>query len=100
MKGKKFIAAEKHFIKKEEQYKKQIKALESVLLEKAEREVANEALITSLSEQNATLMAQNKKLLELCKLSEDEVKILIEKDKNIAEAAKGMLTLMQYTGIY
>lgn len=100
MKGKKFIAAEKHFIKKEEQYKKQIKALESVLLEKAEREMANKALITSLSEQNATLMAQNKKLLELCKLSEDEVKVLIEKDKNIAEAAKGMLTLMQYTGIY
>ena len=28
MKGKKFEAAEKHFIKKEEQYKKQIKALE------------------------------------------------------------------------
>lgn len=100
MKGKKFVAAEKHFIKKEEQYKKQIKALESVLLEKTEREMTNEALIASLSEQNAILMAQNKKLLELCKLSEADLKTLIEKDKNIAEAAKGMLTLMQYNGIY
>ena len=38
MKGKKFDAAEKHFMKKEEQYKKQIKALETALIEKTEKE--------------------------------------------------------------
>jgi hypothetical protein len=99
MKGKKFDAAEKHFVKKEEQYKKQIKALEAVILEKTEKEKSNDALIASLSEQNAMLIAQNKKLMELCKLSEADLKILIEKDKNIAEAAKSMLNLMQYNGI-
>lgn len=100
MKGKKFSAAEKHFMKKEEHYQKQIKALEAALLEKTEKEKVNEALITSLGEQNAMLVVQNKKLLELCKLSEADLKILVEKDKNVAEAAKGMLTLMQYNGIY
>lgn len=100
MKGKKFDAAEKHFMKKEEQYKKQIKALETALIEKTEKEKSNDALIASLSKQNAMLIAQNKKLMELCKLSEADLKILVEKDKNVAEAAKSMLTLMQYNGIY
>lgn len=100
MKGKKFEAAEKHFLKKEEQYKKHIKALELEITAKAEKEKTNEALITSLSEQNAMLLEQNKKLLELCKLSEADLKILIEKDKNVAEAARSMLTLMQHNGIY
>ncbi len=100
MKGKKFEAAEKHFMKKEEQYKKQIKTLETALIEKTEKEKSNDALIESLSEQNAMLIAQNKKLMELCKLSEVDLKILIEKDKNVAKAAKNMLTLMQYNGIY
>ena len=100
MKGKKFEAAEKHFIKKEEQYKKHIKALETALIEKSEKEKANEALIESLTEQNTMLIAQNKKLLELCKLSEADLKILIEKDKNVASAAQSMLKLMQHTGIY
>ena len=99
MKGKKFEAAEKHFMKKEEQYHKQIKALEAALIEKSEKEKANEALIESLTEQNAMLLAQNKKLLELCKLSEADLKTLVEKDKNVAEAARSMLTLMQYNGI-
>lgn len=100
MKGKKFEAAEKHFMKKEEQYKKQIKALETALIEKTEKEKTNEALITSLNEQNAMLLEQNKKLLELCKLSEADLKMLVEKDKNVAEAARSMLTLMQHSGIY
>lgn len=100
MKGKKFDAAEKHFIKKEEQYKKHIKALELEITAKAEKEKSNDALIASLSEQNAMLIAQNKKLMELCKLSEADLKILIEKDKNVAEAARSMLTLMQHNGIY
>ena len=100
MKGKKFDAAEKHFIKKEEQYKKHIKALELEITEKTEKEKANGALIESLTEQNAMLLEQNKKLLELCKLSEADLKILVEKDKNVAEAARSMLTLMQHNGMY
>ena len=100
MKGKKFEAAEKHFMKKEEQYKKHIKALELEITAKAEKEKTNEALIASLSEQNAMLLEQNKKLLELCKLSEADLKMLVEKDKNVAEAARSMLTLMQHNGIY
>ena len=100
MKGKKFEAAEKHFLKKEEQYKKHIKALELEITAKAEKEKTNEALIASLIEQNAMLLEQNKKLLELCKLSEADLKILVEKDKNVAEAARSMLTLMQHNGIY
>ena len=100
MKGKKFEAAEKHFIKKEEAYKNQIRALETALIEKSKKEKSNEALIESLTEQNTMLIAQNKKLLELCKLSEADLKILIEKDKNVANAAQSMLKLMQHTGIY
>ena len=55
-------------------------------IEKTEKEKSNDALIASLSEQNAMLIAQNKKLMELCKLSEADLKILVEKDKNVAEA--------------
>ena len=99
MKGKKFEAAEKHFLKKEEQYKKHIKALELEITAKAEKEKTNEALIASLSEQNAMLLEQNKKLLELCKLSEADLKMLVEKDKNVAEAARSMLALMKHSGI-
>ena len=77
-----------------------IKALELEITAKAEKEKSNDALIASLSEQNAMLIAQNKKLMELCKLSEADLKILIEKDKNVAEAARSMLTLMQHNGIY
>lgn len=100
MKGKKFNAAEKHFIKKEEQYKKHIKALELEITKKTEKEKMNEVLITSLTEQNAILLEENKKLLELCKISEADLKILIEKDKNVAEAAGCMLHLMHMNGIY
>ena len=100
MKGKKFSAAEKHFIKKEEQYKKHIKALELEITKNTEKEKMNEALITSLTEQNAILLEENKKLLELCKISEADLKILIEKDKNVAEAAGCMLHLMHINGVY
>ena len=45
MKGKKFDAAEKHFIKKEEQYKKHIKALELEITAKAEKEKSRQTEI-------------------------------------------------------
>lgn len=100
MKGKKFTAAEKHFMKKEEQYQKRIKAMEELLAEKNNKEKSDEATIMSLQEQNSILLVQNKKLLELCKLSEEDLKILIEKDKNVAEAASCMLHLMHLNGTY
>ena len=41
MKGKKFTAAEKHFIKKEEQYQKRIKALEELVIAQENKNISN-----------------------------------------------------------
>ena len=100
MKGKKFDAAEKHFKKKEEQYIKKIKAMEELIASKDAKDKEKDSLIASFQEQNSALLVQNQKLLDICNMSEEDLKILIEKDKNVAEAAKSMVAMMRFSGIY
>lgn len=100
MKGKKFTAAEKHFQKKEEQYLKRIKALEAENEKLTKRSTVLAEENSVLQKQNETLVQSNTKLLELCKLSESDLAILVKKEKDVAEAASGMLALMRHNGIY
>jgi len=84
MKGKKFTAAEKHFYKKEMEYRKQINALKaSYLTAQAALTQANEKIKTLLESQEE-LKSQVSKLLEYTKLSEDDIKLACKKDQEIA----------------
>lgn len=85
-KGKKFDAAEKHFLKKEEAYRKQIKELD-------ERVVKTIQLVGKLIEENNTLKkqvvqltAERDELLKLNSLSPDELKKHMQHTQS-AEAA-------------
>jgi hypothetical protein len=100
MKGKKFDAAEKHFKKKEEQYLKKIKAMEELIAAKDAKDKEKDSIIADLKEQNAVLLVQNKKFFDICHMSEEDLKILIEKDRNVAKAASCMLHLMHLNGTY
>lgn len=95
MKGKKFDAAEKHFKIKEESYNKRIKNLERLLIEKKESEKSLLTEVESLRIQNENLKTINKKLTELCNLSEEEdIQASILKDKQMAEAAWAVARIM------
>ena len=100
MKGKKFTAAEKHFQKKEEQYLKRIKSLELVNEKLTRQETVLSEENCVLKKQNEELARSNAKLLELCKLSQEDLAILVKKEKDVAEAARGMLALMRHSGVY
>ena len=94
MKGKKIDAAEKHFRSKEETYNKKIKNLERLLIEKEESEKSLLTEVESLRIQNENLKAINKKLTELCNLSEEDIQTSILKDKQMAEAAWAVARIM------
>lgn len=76
--GKKFNAAEKHFMAKEEKLRREAK--NAAMMAKSDREEArrmyeeNEALRARVEE----LTAENTKLIEISKLSEEDRKLLLE----------------------
>lgn len=78
-KGKKFYAAEKHFIKKEEKLRKEIKELQSKMCELSEKNQELEKALTNANEQLDLLRRENSTLKETSSLSEVELKALIEK---------------------
>lgn len=91
MKGKKFNAAEKHFMKKQEQYQKQIKSLETQL-ENAHRDTRIfRTRAEFLERENEELKNWVERLLEYTELSKEDIKKACEKDKNLAEASKWLL---------
>lgn len=90
-KGKKFDAAEKHFLKKEEAYRKEQKRLYEAL-------TAANAAITQLREENAALdarltavIAERDEALKLVDMNPEELQKHIEQTKKAAEVC-GILT--------
>lgn len=87
-KGKKFNAAEQHFLKKEQQYRKQIKELEQKL---SSRENELKGVISIYETCGKRCQEQDEqitKLLKYCELSKEDIKKACEKDKAMAEIAK------------
>ena len=92
-KGKKFDAAEKHFLKKEDAYRKEQKRLEDAL------GIANET-IAQLREENAALAtrfaavtAERDEALKLVAMHPEELQKHIEQTKKAAEM-RGMTCLI------
>lgn len=81
-KGKKFDAAEKHFLKKEEQYKKQLKgyAEQTVYVKKLENE------IFTLRKELANKQLEVDKLLELQGMTKEEFQEKLATDKLLQQA--------------
>lgn len=84
MKGKKFEAAEKHFYKKETEYRKRINALEEIVSEKAGLLKEAEERISVLETENSQMKDWIERLLQYTELSKEDVKKACEKDKAIA----------------
>ena len=93
-KSKKFTAAEKHFLKKEEQYRKQIKELEAQLHSVRSE---NESL-KKTAMQYTELLEQHHKALELLQLSNDDIKKLLSAADKVDAMRHFVLTLMG--GVY
>lgn len=94
--GKNFTAAEKHFMKKEAAYHKDIKNLTSRLVatEKDLEKMISENKDLKLQIENLT--AINNKLMETQNLTAEELKILISKEKNIADMTAMFKTIRNY----
>lgn len=84
--GKKFDAAEKHFMKKEERYKAELKILKES--NEAREKALDEARdhIDKLETENASLKEWIERLLEYTELTPEEIKAKIKADRQAGEA--------------
>lgn len=85
-KGKKFDAAEKHFMKKEEVYRRRIENLENTITQL-------QADMRRLADENGTLLAESdslkdwvERLLAYTELSKEDIRAVCEQDKKRGEA--------------
>ena len=85
MKSKKFNAAEKYFLKKELQYKKQIKLLKEQLDSAYEDALLFKKRSELAEKKNDELKNWLERLLEYTELSKDDIKQVCDKDKKMAE---------------
>ena len=90
MKGKKFNAAEKHFKKKEERYRKEIAHLEDYVKAQKHQLVSYEDRIQKLEYENHQQKEWIGRLLQYTELSLDDIKKACEKDKEIASLVKSI----------
>lgn len=97
-KGKKFDAAEKHFLKKQEVYEKEIKALKARISELNNTVSGLNDQVVVLTAENRQLRAENEKLLEYSKLTPADIRAACEKDKKTAEAATMVSALFKTSG--
>lgn len=81
--GKKFNAAEKHFIEKEQRYQKQIKNLEQL---NAAQDLEIARLKVAIKERDNQILLQTdwiNRLLEYTELNKEDIKAACEKDKHV-----------------
>lgn len=100
VKGKKFTAAEKHFVKKEAEYRKELQR-------KSETIVQMNAIQTELVWNNQKLQDENaqlkdwiERLLQYTELSEADIKKVCEQDKRRGEAMTNFMGLFDTMGKY
>ncbi|MDD3172193.1 MAG: hypothetical protein PHF63_00765 [Herbinix sp.] len=94
MKGKKFDAAEKHFMEKEARLKKQINSLEARNSELRAALVEKTSENNSLSTKNAELEDWIERLLIYTELNREDIKRICQEDKRKGENINMVLHLM------
>lgn len=85
-KGKKFDAAEKHFKKKEEDYQRRIRNLETTLTQLRANVRLLEGKNSELITENDSLKEWVERLLTYTELSKEDIKAVCEQDKRRQEA--------------
>lgn len=83
MKGKKFDAHEKHFKKKEDKLKKEIKYLEDRYQDVCKESLHFELKTEELTEKLIDIKAKYQRLLEYSKLSDAEIIEALKRDKSV-----------------
>jgi len=96
MKGKKFDAAEKHFIKKQEQYEKEIKNLYQMLKDSQRETSLLKGKYESAQSENEQLKAWIERLLEYTELSKEDIRLACEKDKKMSKATDLLLKFSSF----
>lgn len=89
--GKKFTAAEKHFLEKEMKLRKFIKQLEESKTNAESKSIELERQNKALQSEVERLTAENEKFKEISGLSEKDLKLLIDSAKN-AKMIRGLLS--------
>lgn len=99
-KGKKYDAAEKHFRKKEEDYQRRIKYLESTIFQL-------QSDMSRLAGENGELLAENdslkdwvERLLSYTELSKEDIKTVCEQDKKRGEALAAFTNMTKLLNRY
>lgn len=92
-KGKKFNAAEKHFLKKEETLRREIKDLQEILRNTQQTLERTLAMQSRLIAENASLKQERDQLLGLQGLSSEEIRQLIKDEHCKAESFSAINTL-------
>lgn len=95
-KGKKFDAAEKHFLKKEEAYRKQIKELSECAAKTIQLGGKLIEENNTLKKQVAQLTAERDELLKLNSLSPDELKSHMQHTQSATAAYELFSSRMRY----
>lgn len=83
--GKKFYAAEKHFMEKETEYRKKIKELSEDLATMHSERLALRTEIQRLKKENADLQEWMDKLLAYTEWQLEDIKAVCEQDKRLGE---------------
>lgn len=93
MKGKRFDAAEKHFLKKEQKYKEQLQRQEAALKQlrilESELRLKNSELVS----ENASLQDWVERLLGYTGLRKEDIKEVCEQDKKRGEVMSLFMNL-------
>lgn len=92
-KGKKFNAAEKHFLKKEEALRREIKTLQEALRNTQQSLDNTLAMQNRLIAENASLKQERNRLLKLQGLTLEEIRQLIKDERRKAESFSTINTL-------
>lgn len=99
-KGKKFNAAEKHFIEKEIKYQSQIKSLTTTIqgIKSSQAELLHKNQV--LTDENTQLKDWVERLLQYTELSEADIKAVCEQDKHRGEAITQFMGMVNMLNRY
>lgn len=98
--GKKFDAAEKHFLKKQDKYEKEIKSLREQLANAHKDTSLFRSRAEFFERENEELKNWVDRLLEYTELSKADIKQACEKDKKLAEASEWILRFGSLSNIF